>query len=247
MTEPAPLTGSRYHGGTIGIPSLTINNVGATDDGTYTCYIYNGVGQASVDINLFTWNTPSVSLYGKQNLAVGSVVVLQCRVTSKPNVTHITWKKETVPINFSDKTKYQRFGSLQNQKLKIFDAQETDKGTYSCDAYNDYDTGTSTVEINVGGITKTTILNEFYVTKVGEDITLECLIKNDSTNVNLSWLKDELNVKLYNTRKYSHGTLKQPSLIINNVDKSDAGNYTCKLKNLFGTSEDVVELKVLSK
>ncbi|CAC5403868.1 TTN [Mytilus coruscus] len=145
------ISGSRYHGGTIGIPSLTINNVGATDDGTYTCYIDNGVGQASVDINLFTWNTPSVSLYGKQNLAVGSVVVLQCRVTSKPKVKHITWKKETVPINFSDKTKYQRFGSLQTQVLKIFDAQETDKGTYSCDAYHDYDTGTNTEEINVGG------------------------------------------------------------------------------------------------
>ncbi|VDI15448.1 Hypothetical predicted protein, partial [Mytilus galloprovincialis] len=240
------LSGGRFRGGKISNPILTINTVRATDDGTYTCTIYNGVGTAYVDIILFTWNTPSVSLFGIQNVAVGSESVIQGRVVSKPDVTLITWKKETVPINYSDKTKYQTSGSLQNPQLKIFNVQETDKGTYSCDAYNDFDKGTGKIEINVGEITKTTILNELYVTKVGEKITLECLIKNDSTNKGLSWLKDVSKVDLHNTRKYSHGTLKQPSLIINNIDKSDAGNYTCKLENLFGTSDDVVELKVLT-
>lgn len=50
------LYGIRYFGGTSNIPSLTINNVTDTDDGTYRCDIYNGVGKASVDINLFTWS-----------------------------------------------------------------------------------------------------------------------------------------------------------------------------------------------
>lgn len=48
--------GSRYHGGTTSIPSLTIKNVQSADDGTYKCTIDNGVGTASVDINLITWS-----------------------------------------------------------------------------------------------------------------------------------------------------------------------------------------------
>lgn len=59
--------------------------------------------------------------------------------------------KGTVPITLSNKNKYQTSGSLTNPELKIFNVQEADKGTYSCAAYNGYVTGTSTVEINVGG------------------------------------------------------------------------------------------------
>ncbi|XP_063399781.1 hemicentin-2-like [Mytilus trossulus] len=239
------ISGSRYHGGTSSIPSLTINTVRATDDGTYTCTVYNGVGSASVDINLITWNTPSVSFSGNQDLAVGSEAFIQVRVTSKPDVKRITWKKETVPINFSDTTKYQNSGSLQNPQLKIVDVQVSDKGTYSCSAYNGYDTGTGTVQINVGEITEATILTEYYVTIVGEEITLECLIKNETSERKLYWLRGAKYVDLYLTNKYSHGTLNQPSLTIKNIETSDAGNYTCKLENKFGHSEDTVVLKVL--
>lgn len=90
-------------------------------------------------------------------------------------------------------------------------------------------------------------MNEYYVTKVGEKITLECIFKNESSNEILVWLKDARNVDLLLTHKFSHGTLNQPSLTIKNVEISDAGNYTCKLKNQFGYSEDAVELKVLGK
>lgn len=90
-------------------------------------------------------------------------------------------------------------------------------------------------------------MNENYVTKVGEAITLECLIKNDTSQRKLYWLKDAINVNLYITNKYSHGTLNQPSLTIKNIETSDAGNYTCKLENQFGHSEDTVVLKVLCK
>lgn len=96
-------------------------------------------------------------------------------------------------------------------------------------------------------INEATILKDYYVSKVEEDITLECLIKNEVSNKKLSWLKGATSVNLYLTNKYGQGTLNQSSLTIKNVATSDADNYTCKLENQYGSSEDTVELKVLCK
>lgn len=50
------LFGSRYTDGNIKTPSLSINNITASDDGTYRCFVYNEVGSSYVDIFLFTWS-----------------------------------------------------------------------------------------------------------------------------------------------------------------------------------------------
>lgn len=79
------------------------------------------------------------------------MAVIQGIIISKPNVRNVTWTKDTVPIAFSNNIKYQISGSLTNPELKIDNVQEADKGTYSCAAYNGFDTGTDTVVIFVGG------------------------------------------------------------------------------------------------
>ncbi|VDI75885.1 Hypothetical predicted protein, partial [Mytilus galloprovincialis] len=93
-------------------------------------------------------------------------------------------------------------------------------------------------------ISQTTILGDLYVAIDEQDITLECLIKTDPSNNVLYWLKNGKDLRPYLSSKYSGGTLSEQSLTIKNVDNND-GNYTCKLENQFGTSKDVVELKVL--
>lgn len=90
-------------------------------------------------------------------------------------------------------------------------------------------------------------MKEYYVTKIGEDITLECLIKNESSNRNLQWLKDDITINLNSANKFSYGTLLQPSLTIRKINAYDAGKYTCRLENVIQNSEDDVELKVLCK
>jgi hypothetical protein len=49
--------GRKYIGGSLQQPNLTINRVDVSDDGTYTCTIYNGIGYGSVDISLLSWRT----------------------------------------------------------------------------------------------------------------------------------------------------------------------------------------------
>lgn len=50
------ISDGRFSGGSKSAPSLSIKSVTATDDGTYTCKIDNGVGITSVNIILFTWS-----------------------------------------------------------------------------------------------------------------------------------------------------------------------------------------------
>lgn len=51
------VSGSKYVGGSVQQPNLTIKSVDVNDDGTYTCTISNGIGYASVDVSLLSWST----------------------------------------------------------------------------------------------------------------------------------------------------------------------------------------------
>ena len=49
--------GAKYVGGSVQTPTLIIKSVEATDDGTYRCTIFNGIGYRSVDVSLLSWST----------------------------------------------------------------------------------------------------------------------------------------------------------------------------------------------
>ncbi|CAG2238632.1 unnamed protein product [Mytilus edulis] len=102
-----------------------------------------------------------------------------------------------------------------------------------------------TINNNFVDILQTTISKEYYVAIKGQDITLECKIKTELPNRDLSWLKGSNMLRSYRIEKYSGGSLSEPSLTIKNIDRNDAGYYTCKLENAFGHSAEVVELKIL--
>lgn len=54
---------------------------------------------------------------------------------------------------------------------------------------------------------------------------------------------------LNDTNKYVGGTIVNPPLYINNVNRDDMGEYSCSLRNEIGadTSEDSIYLNVLCK
>lgn len=92
-----------------------------------------------------------------------------------------------------------------------------------------------------------TIPENHYVSKFGYSITLQCIVKNDSSNIVVYWLKGKSDVRSLQSSRYSGGNLLKPSLTIKNTNLNDAGVYTCKLDTSYGPSEDSVLLKVLCK
>jgi hypothetical protein len=65
-------------------------------------------------------------------------------------------------------------------------------------------------------------LLNYYVSKVKDNVTLQCLINDDPSNTIIYW-KKESNYVNTNLWKYSGGILTNPSLTIKNVQLSDAG------------------------
>ena len=49
--------GRKYVDGSVQEPHLIIKSVEATDDGTYRCKIFNGIGHGSVNVSLLSWST----------------------------------------------------------------------------------------------------------------------------------------------------------------------------------------------
>ena len=81
----------------------------------------------------------------------------------------------------------------------------------------------------------------------GQSHTITCSVSSSSVITDVTWIKTTaVSYEIINVddvdRKFSGGTLSNPSLTINNIVKSDEGTYLCRATNCFGTtsSEDSV-------
>ncbi|CAG2223627.1 Tyrosine-protein phosphatase 1,Hemicentin-1,Coadhesin,Tyrosine-protein phosphatase non-receptor type 13,Tyrosine-protein phosphatase non-receptor type 5,Thrombospondin-2,Tyrosine-protein phosphatase non-receptor type 11,Thrombospondin-1,Mucin-like protein,Tyrosine-protein phosphatase corkscrew [Mytilus edulis] len=225
---------------------LKILNLQYTDNGKYRCSFWNGQTQNyGIFINLNVYGAPKVTILRQSHFVqIGTTVTFVCNIESNPAMSELWWTDNQAK-HITDKLRYNG-GNIHNHNLSIISVKDSDSGVYTCNANNTEGTSKATTTLITGNITQTTILKDLYVAIDEQDITLECLIKTDPSNKKLYWLKNGKDLRPYLRSKYSGGTLSEQSLTLKNVDNNDAGNYTCKLENQFGTSEDVAELKVLS-
>ncbi|VDH90360.1 Hypothetical predicted protein, partial [Mytilus galloprovincialis] len=233
---------SKYSG--FNSPHLTITSLKYNDDGSYRCLLSSGT----------YGNYTSISVYGKPHVTIphttyavkiGGNVTLVCNIQSNPTETALWWTYNQAQNITISKRRYSG-GDITDHNLSINGVKDSDSGVYTCNAQNIEGTAEATTQLITGNLTQTTILPDYYIAIAGQDITLECHINPDSSNILLYWLKGTTDLRSHSKLKYMNGTLNHPSLTIKGIAETDAGNYTCKLENTFGNSEDYVELKVLS-
>ncbi|VDI32931.1 Hypothetical predicted protein, partial [Mytilus galloprovincialis] len=225
---------------------LEILNLQYTDNGKYRCSFWNGQKHNyGIFINLNVYGAPQVTILRQSHFVqIGTTVTFVCNIQSNPPISELWWTDNQAQV-ITDKLRYNG-GHIHNHNLSIISVTDSDSGVYTCNANNTEGTSKATTTLITGNITQTTILKDLYVAIDKQDITLECLIKTDPTNNVLYWLKNGKDLRPYLSSKYSGGNLSEQSLTLKNVDNNDAGNYTCKLETDFGSSEDAVELKLLS-
>ena len=74
-----------------------------------------------------------------------------------------------------------------------------------------------------------------------------CLVQIGSSPLFFEWLKNGKSIKTYRDRQHIENSETLSTLKINKLNREDAGNYSCRVKNAFGSDSLNVLLNVKGK
>ncbi|VDI61137.1 Hypothetical predicted protein [Mytilus galloprovincialis] len=205
--------------------------------GIWTCVSANGYPAEPIAINApVTQYTPKLQ----------SSVTLQCAVT-QGIASQIIWIKDNVQLNIDTNSRLTG-GTVATESLTITNVQQSDGGNYVCrgiDAFTGNIVNTDTINVNpVGTPPITSIPQPSYTQISGQQIILGCTVNSPNSPLqevqwtftnNQGQTTDPISI-LNSNGKYSGSSVNSPSLTINSVASTDQGVYSCKARNLVGTS-----------
>ncbi|XP_030583398.1 obscurin [Archocentrus centrarchus] len=213
---------------------LTIRDAVPEDSGVYTCVCREQRTKATVKV-IAVPATFKVSLKS-QVAEEGKDMTLQCELSKKG--VPVQWEKQGQLLSEEvSQGKYQMKLEGKTAKLTIFSIQPEDAGKYSCITGDEK----TTAEVKVKPL-PVTFKREIQclVVKEGDNGVFCCELSKPGAPVN--WRKGRVILKpgaKYEMKEEGRLT----KLIINNVEESDAGKYTCKTKDSQSTAElTVIEL-----
>ncbi|XP_046703831.1 obscurin [Silurus meridionalis] len=218
--------GKKYEASNVGCKrTLTIHNVTHEDAGIYEC-VCDG-DKMSIQLAIKEEAAKFVNKPKTQPLEVSPSMVdveLSCEVESP--TTTVVWKKEHKEIAEDNRVTFVSQGT--QRKLVIKGAKQSDEGHYSCETVEDKVTFRVKIqETQATFINKDTYQKEVKVS-VSQKATLSCEVSDSKTEV--KWYKD--GKQLISSRTVhmeTKGKIRQ--LVLDSVEKKDAGEYICEVGN----------------
>uniref|UniRef100_A0A8W8KZ99 Ig-like domain-containing protein n=1 Tax=Magallana gigas TaxID=29159 RepID=A0A8W8KZ99_MAGGI len=223
---------SRFGGGTIVTPYLTIRTTLLSDAGVYTCSVTN---QARHQLSI------PQSTY---NVSFGDPITIPCNVTAVPTATNVSWVKTSngVSVTLDPATQPSKYSgsTVSNPSLTISSTNLTDEGNYVCSASNTVGTGSSNAAFLdvIGDVPAVSVSQTSYSIFVGSSVTLNCFVSGNPAVSFVFWTvtRNGFTQNAQDSR-YSNGDINNPSLTINNARQSDTGVFICKAQNSAGTTD----------
>ena len=81
----------------------------------------------------------------------------------------------------------------------------------------------------------------------GQNVTITCQSVARPAVTNVTWKKGQNVITVTGDGHFGGGTVQKPSLTIDLVTRTDAGEYTCEMSNIVGKGKESVELQVWCK
>ncbi|XP_017322293.1 obscurin isoform X6 [Ictalurus punctatus] len=218
--------GKKYEASSVGCKrTLTIHNVTHEDAGMYEC-VCDG-DKMSIQLAIKEEAAKFVNKPKTQPLEVSlsmGDVALSCEVASP--TTTVVWKKEHKEIAEDNRVTLVSQGT--QRKLVIKGAKQSDEGHYSCETVEDKVTFRVKIqETRAMFINKDTYQKEVKVS-ASQKATLSCEVSDSKTEV--KWYKDGKQLMSSKTvHVEAKGKIRQ--LVLDSVEKKDAGEYTCEVGN----------------
>ncbi|XP_047667394.1 obscurin isoform X5 [Tachysurus fulvidraco] len=218
--------GKKYEASSVGNKrTLTIHNVTHEDAGIYEC-VCDG-DKMSIQLAIKEEAAKFVNKPKTQPLEVSPLmgdVALSCEVASP--TTTVVWKKEHKEIVEDNRVTLVSQGT--QRKLVIKGAKQSDEGHYSCETTEDK----VAFRVRVQEPQATFINKETYQKEVkvsaSQKATLSCEVSDSKTEV--KWYKDGKQLISGKTvHVETKGKIRQ--LVLDSVEKKDAGEYTCEVGN----------------
>ncbi|XP_060776992.1 obscurin isoform X3 [Neoarius graeffei] len=218
--------GKKYEASSVGCKrTLSIHNVTHEDAGIYEC-VCDG-DKMSIQLAIKDEPAKFVNKPKTQPLEVSPSmgdVALSCEVASP--TTTVVWKKEHKEIAEDNRVTFVSQGT--QRKLVVKGAKQSDEGHYSCETREDK----VTFRVKMQETRATFINKDAYQKEVrvsaSQKATLSCEVSDSKTEV--KWYKDGKQLLSSKTvHVETKGKIRQ--LVLDCVEKKDAGEYTCEIGN----------------
>ena len=156
-------------------------------------------------------------------------VTMACTATGQPS-PKITWSKAVGSLP-GDRIK------VQDGTMKIYSVTKKDGGVYICKAVNILGLATDTAQLTVFSPLRFKVRPPQKVTPViGSTLRLPCVAASELSTT-LAWTVDGVGILPVNAR-----VLRNDTLVINNIKKTQRGSYTCRASNALATIEAKVKI-----
>ncbi|CAN7982648.1 unnamed protein product [Ixodes hexagonus] len=217
---------------------LVVEEVLESDKGGYTCS--SPVQGEEATFNLVVYR--AITFEGtpdKQSGSEGEDLLLKCnaQAESKP---FVSWNRDSKTIKNSKKYK------IEDQALLIRNLSRHDAGNYTCNAYlatallSAVKYKVITLSVRYGPEWKPPIQEAAYAS-IGSTAIFNCEA-NGMPEPTILWFRDDQMIESDDEHDVN-GDMGSSTLRINVTDKSEFGEYTCRVHNELGVLEHVILLK----
>ncbi|XP_069802948.1 basement membrane-specific heparan sulfate proteoglycan core protein isoform X4 [Dendropsophus ebraccatus] len=215
---------------------LQIPSAKPDDAGSYTCVGHNPAGSTQVNVDVLVEDRvtkPSAPVVTADQpvhvVLAGDTATLRCSATGNPTPT-ITWSKLRAPLPWQHQ--------IVNQTLVIPRVAQQDSGQYICNASNADGHSEIFITLDVENPPYATTLPDELSVSVGEAIRIQCLA-HGTPPLKFQWTK--VNGSLPSSSEVRDGVLH-----ISQAAATDAGTYSCVVRNKVGESEALTQISVVA-